>query len=293
MELQWPLILFTSFLAASAGLFGTQGIYALRGQAKKAQLPALIVSLVLLVIGGIAVFMHLEHWERIFNGFGHLSSGITQELIAIVLMVIVMVVFFIYIRRGGEEPEIPAWLAVLAIVVALALCIVMAHSYMMPSRPAWNSVLQVCSIIGAACIIGPGLMALLASATGADDAPANGNANIIGSIIGAVTTIAYAAVMGNAGGNLDNVGYYFDPVGPTRGISEATQLSAFSGDALAPTLVAIIGALVAVVCAFIGKKQGNWKVWGIIIAIAGCVAAIALRVVFYQMGATVYPFVDL
>ena len=91
MELQWPLILFTSFVAASAGLFCAQGVYALAGKGQKAQMPATIVSIVLLAIGGIAVFFHLTHPDRIFNGFGHMTSGITQELIAIVVMAVLLV----------------------------------------------------------------------------------------------------------------------------------------------------------------------------------------------------------
>ena len=78
MELQWPLILFTTLLAWAAGLFAAQCVWALRGKGARAQMPALITSAVLLVVGGIAVFFHLEHWERIFNGFGHMTSGITQ-----------------------------------------------------------------------------------------------------------------------------------------------------------------------------------------------------------------------
>ena len=108
MELQWPLILFTSFMAWAAGLFATQALYALRGKAGKTQLTALIVSVVLLAVGGIAVFMHLEHWERIFNGFGHLTSGITQELIAIVIMAIIMVIYFVFLRRTRDDVQVPA-----------------------------------------------------------------------------------------------------------------------------------------------------------------------------------------
>ena len=107
MELQWPLILFTAFVAWSAGLFGTQSVLAVMGKAKKAQMPMLITSIVLLAVGGIAVFFHLEHWERIFNGFGHLTSGITQELIAIVVLFVVMVVYFVYLRRSGDEAKVP------------------------------------------------------------------------------------------------------------------------------------------------------------------------------------------
>ena len=293
MELQWPLILFTSFLAWSAGLFGAQGVYALRGEAKKAQMPALITSFVLMVIGGIAVFLHLQHWERIFNGFGHITSGITQELIAIVVMFVIMVVFFVFIRRGGKEPEIPKWAAVLAIIVAVVLCVVMSHSYMMASRPAWNSALQVLSIVGAACALGPGTMAFFASRADADGASLNGKTNLIGTIVNCVTTLAYAIMMSQTGSMVSEVGYYFDPVGPTRGLTEATALTAFGGDSLVFTIVAIVCAALAVFCAYKGKKSGNWKVWGIAIAVLAFVGAICLRVVFYQMGASVYPYVDL
>ena len=89
MELQWPLILFSTLLAWAAGLFAAQCVWALRGKGARAQMPALITSAVLLVVGGIAEFFHLEHWERIFNGFGHMTSGITQELIAIVVLAVV------------------------------------------------------------------------------------------------------------------------------------------------------------------------------------------------------------
>ena len=99
MELQWPLILFTTLVAWSAGVFGTQAVLALRGEAPKAQLSCWITAAVLLAAGGIAVFFHLEHFERIFNGFGHLTSGITQELIAIVVLAVAAIVYLVYLRR--------------------------------------------------------------------------------------------------------------------------------------------------------------------------------------------------
>ena len=54
MELQWPLILFTTLVAWSAGVFGTQAVLALRGEAPKAQLSCWITAAVLLAAGGIA-----------------------------------------------------------------------------------------------------------------------------------------------------------------------------------------------------------------------------------------------
>ena len=84
METQWPLVIFTLFVCLTCGTLGGMSILALKGQGRNLQMTALITSAVSLVVGGIGAFLHLEHWERIFNGFGHLTSGITQELIAIV-----------------------------------------------------------------------------------------------------------------------------------------------------------------------------------------------------------------
>ena len=111
MELQWPLIVFTTLVAWSAGLFGTQALMAAFGTGKRAQVPAWICSAVLLAAGGIAVFFHLEHWERIFNGFGHLTSGITQELIAIVVLAAVAVAYLVMLRKSDDGASVPTWLA--------------------------------------------------------------------------------------------------------------------------------------------------------------------------------------
>ena len=170
MELQWPLILFTTLLAWSAGLFGFQAFAALRGWARKTQLTAWIAAAVLLAASGIAVFMHLEHWERIFNGFGHLTSGITQELIAIVVLAVVAVVYLVLLRKSGEG-TVPAWCAVVAMAVCAVLVVVCGHSYMMAARPVWDTVLAVCSLLGAALLAGPLTLVALAVLCGDDVAP--------------------------------------------------------------------------------------------------------------------------
>jgi DMSO reductase anchor subunit len=86
MELQWPLILFTFFMCLSSGILFAQSVLALKGEGRAFQNTSLVASFVAMVVGGIAVFLHLQHWERIFNGFGHITSGITQELIGVVLL---------------------------------------------------------------------------------------------------------------------------------------------------------------------------------------------------------------
>lgn len=295
MELQWPLILFTTLLAWSAGLFGTQAACSLRGVGAKAQTLALVCSVVLMAAGGIAVFFHLQHWERIFNGFGHLTSGITQELIAVVATLAVMAVYFMFLRRSGSEAKVPKWLAVVALVVSVALVCVSGHSYMMASLPAWDTVWQVGSLLGAACALGTGTMAVLCSlkGAGADAGSADSSSGLIcvvGQGANVVLTVAYVIAMAVSSSTFTSVSYWLDPVSPTQKIVDATALSPFAGDAAAFTVAAIVFALAGVAAALAGWKREGRKLWGIVAVTAALASAVFLRVVFCQMGVSIYPF---
>lgn len=291
MELQWPLIVFTTLVAWSAGLFGTQALMAAFGVGKKAQVPAWIASAVLLAVGGIAVFFHLEHWERIFNGFGHITSGITQELIAIVVFVIVAVAYFVMARKSADGGTLPKWMAVLAIVISVVLAAVCAHSYMMPARPAWNSVLEVLSIVGAACLLGPATVAVALAAKG-EDAAELGAPAVVGSAVGAVCTAAYAAYVQMSAGSFTEVGCYFDPTHPTKAMVDAG--AAIGDQAALLWLGAVaIGAIVPLACCLLAKKKGgaaSWKLFGAVAIIAALAGAICLRVAFYGAGLSVFMF---
>ena len=179
----------------------------------------------LLVVGGIAVFFHLEHWERIFNGFGHITSGITQELIAIVVLAVVAVIYLVYLRKN--EGAAPKWIAIVGIVVSVVLLLVMAHSYMMPARPAWDSVFQIISIVGAACVMGPATMAFLCSAVAklGEANPFENTLVVAGSAINVLTSVIYVAVMSIAGNSYASMGSYFDPTHPTYPMVDTTALN--------------------------------------------------------------------
>lgn len=289
MELQWPLIIFTTLMTWSAGLFATQCAFALKGEGKKAQMTAWITAAVLLVVGGVAVFFHLEHWDRIFNGFGHLSSGITQELIAIVVLAAVAIVYLVFLRKSEDGGSVPQWIAIAGIAISVILICVMGHSYMMASLPAWNSVLQILSLLGAACIMGPATMVFIMALKGEAGGTIGAQATLAGSIVNVVTTVAYVAAMAIAGSSLISVGYNFDPTTPTAGLV-VTSVSPFAGSSLVVTVLAIVFALIPAACAFAGKKQGAWKTWGAVAACSAVVGAVLLRIVFYQMGVSMFPF---
>ena len=286
MEIQIPLVIFTSLLAWSAGIFGTQCVMALRKEGSEIQIPSLICAAVVLIVGGIAVVFHLTNPFNIFNGFGHITSGITQELIAIVLLAVVMVLFFLMLRRS-EDGTVPAWLAVVGLVVCCALIIAMGHSYMMPSRPSWNSVLQLLSLAGAALVLGPATVATIAGLKGAQ-VESLGLYNVVGSIANAVLAFAFMAAMQASSGVFQSFAYYFDPTHPNYALVSGANMSLFSSDCMTATIAAACGAIIAVIAAFMGRKSGNWKVWGAVAVVAALIGVIALRVVMYVMGETLF-----
>ncbi len=292
MELQWPLILFTVFVAWSAGLFGAQSIAVLKGEGLKAQVTSVIASAVLLVIGGIAVFMHLQHWERIFNGFGHITSGITQELIAIVVLVIIMVIFFIQARKA--DGKVASWVAIAGIVVSLALIFVMAHSYMMPSRPAWDSIAWILAVYGSAFILGPSTFVVIVSMVDKDDPLKTATmVAMVGAIVGAIFTVVYLFSLQGVSSEFATVGYYFDVTHPTNELIDLAAITGvFTGDKAILTWggVVIIGCVLPIVFAVMGRMKGNWKVWGAATVVCGLVGAICVRVLFFQMGYLFFMF---
>ena len=279
MELQWPLIVFTTLVAWSAGLFGTQALMAAFGVGKKAQVPAWIASAVLLAVGGIAVFFHLEHWERIFNGFGHLTSGITQELIAIVVLAAVAVAYLVMLRKSDDGASVPKWLAWLSVALSVALVAVMAHSYTMAARPAWDSVLWILYVLGNACVLGPATFAFLMAAAPPAGPPA-GNA---------LAPLAFAIFLQLSAGSFADVGYYFDPTHPTEAMADAAATVGAQTPLLWLGAVAV-GAIVPLAAAFMGRRSGNWRLWAPVAIIAALAGAVCMRVAFYNLGLSVFMF---
>ena len=300
MELQWPLILFTTLVAWSAGLFGTQALMAVLGVGKKAQVPAWVASAVLLAAGGIAVFFHLEHWERIFNGFGHLTSGITQELIAIVVLAVVAVAYLVLMRKSDDGASVPKWLAWVSVALSVVLVAVMAHSYTMAARPAWDSVLWILYVLGNACVLGPATFLLLSAlaAGGPAGQPAEraadagapaGLAALAGAALNALATLAFAAFLQLSAGSFADVGLYFDPTHPTKAMADAAATVGSQAPLLWLGAVAV-GAVVPLAAAFMGKRSGNWRLWAPVAIAAALVGAVCMRVAFYNLGLSVFMF---
>ena len=288
MEIQWPLILFTFFNCLAGGIFLMQGILTLSGKGKAMQLASCVSAIVALAIGGLSVFFHLQHPLRMLNGFGHITSGITIELIFVIVFAIAVVLYFLMMRRS-EEGVAPKWCAVLAIVVSLALPFATGDSYLMSAIPVWDTMLLPLYYVVATVMLGGLAAMIIAGATKADDAvKLSATVAFVGAVVCAVVSVIYAVAISGMGANYTEMQYYFDPTHPNVAMANPANVSLFTGDSLAALVVAIIALVVALVGALLGKKQGAWKVWGAVVAIAGLVCAVALRIMMYTMGETLF-----
>ena len=300
MELQWPLILFTFFLSLCGGTMAVQGLLTLMGVGKKMQNASLVVSAVSLVVGGVAVFMHLEHWERIFNAFGSLLagngtavSGITLELWFCVLFALMLVLYFLFMRRS-EDGMAPKWCAVLAIVIGLALPAATGDSYLMPSIPAWNTPLLIVYYVCNAVLLG-GLVATVIAFTSKDTAAYATTAKVAlaGGVVTLIVVVAYAAVI-NSFGQFGTIDYYFDPVHPDTPMvdSAAVNASILTGSQAAPFwgLAVVVGLVAPIALAFIaqrGDKPRDLPLAGTALACA-VVGSFAWRCILYVVAISIF-----
>ena len=282
MEAQWPLIIFTLFVCLTCGIFGAMSILALKGQGRQLQFTSLISATVSLAIGGFGAFLHLEHWERIFNGFGHITSGITQELIGCVALAVIIVAWFVVLRGGKEIPKALAWIT---LAVAVLMLVATGHSYLMPARPAWGIALIVFYVANA-CLLGAVAMWLI-SIMKKDEA--SEGSSIQFAIVGSVVQLAAMAVYTIACSmtKFADFGFYADPTSMTTAPTHVDSLLAImvSGDGALMFWCSIACAVVALVCAIAAKKKvGASKPYMIIAVIVAIASSILFRVLFYQLG---------
>lgn len=282
MEAQWPLIIFTLFVCLTCGIFGAMSILALKGQGRQLQFTSLISATVSLAIGGFGAFLHLEHWERIFNGFGHITSGITQELIGCVALAVIIVAWFVVLRGGKEIPKALAWIT---LAVAVLMLVATGHSYLMPARPAWGIALVVFYVANA-CLLGAVAMWLI-SIMKKDEA--SEGSSIQFALVGSVVQLAAMAVYTIACSmtKFADFGFYADPTSMTTAPTHVDSPLAImvSGDGALMFWCSIACAIVALVCAIAAKKKvGASKPYMIIAVIVAIASSILFRVLFYQLG---------
>lgn len=292
MYIQWPFVIFMLFFCAAAGMICGLGVLVFRGKARGAYLPGLIVSAVLVVASGVSAFVYLPHWERIFYSFTHLSSGIARELLGIVVAAVVLVVFFVLLRKAGKDEPLPKWLGALLAVVGLAMAITGASSYYVLSRSTGMNLTTILYYLDGVVVMGAsGLWALTSLMGEKDLAKKFGIVTLASALVLAVLVVAFYLVAQSA--SFTGMQTYFDPTNPTK--QPVTGTSAFSR-VLAGQGAAMFwgGALVAgaVVPALLGLLSllgiGQDKVFSVAAFLCAVVGSAFFRAVFYVLGIMVF-----
>ena len=299
MEMEWPLILFTFFVCLASGILLGQGVVTVLGKGKSMQLASLVGSLVALAVGGISVFFHLQHWERIFNGFGHITSGITLEFIGCVVFFVVLVVYFLMMRRA-EDGMAPKWCGVLAIIMGVAMPAITGDSYLMEAIPVWDTFLLPVYYVFNAVFFGGLSVLVIAALTKCDDV--NDTAiwlAIGGGVATAVALIAYAVFINSLGGVYSDITYYFDPTLPDSSMIDVQE--DFVGTVLAGSNAplfwigaVIVGVALPVVAAFMAKRALAGGKQQQVLPMAGAGLACALaggicwRMILYMVAVSIF-----
>ncbi|MDM8287921.1 hypothetical protein QUW41_01175 [Slackia piriformis] len=287
MDIQWPLVLFTLGLCAASGLLAVEGAFIARGKGRKAHMPVIAVCAILVVLGGVSSFFHLQHWERIFNGFGHVTSGITQELIAIVAMAVVLIASFAVARKTEEDGVLPAWLGIVSLVVGVATVLVSAHAYGMSARPAWDTVGTYLCFLGGAFVMGASLLWAIGAVVKDPDLSGSGTLTALGGIIALVCLVAFCFLA--QAGDYEMLLSYSDPILPTsEAVSNAGIVSDafFGGGAWMFWGVAVVvGAAIPLALGLASRKmQGNVLALSVGSAACALVGGAFFRAVFFLVG---------
>ncbi len=293
MELQWPLIVFTLFVCISTGTLATVSIAAAREGYGATERPALAVSFVCAVVGGLASVFHLETPTRYFGQFGNLSSGINHEIIGLALLCLMIAIYFVQLRRHGHVHVVVRVLSVLASVL---LVYMMADSYMMASKPAWNTFLLPVYYLANAAVLGLVCFAVIAHVCkigSAEQKTLNGAALVaLGVFVFAVG--CYAVFLGRLDASVYSVSLYLDAtmhqtlIDPTL-----TGQRLFVGD-LALLFwggIVVVGLACPAAALVIARKKPAVSFGGNVAALVCLLAGnVAFRAVLYVVGATLLVY---
>lgn len=298
MEAQYPLIFFTLFLCLTSGMLGFQGWLLLVGKGdKRFHTTMIIVEAISLVVGGVASFLHLHHWERIFNGLMHMSSGITQELIAAIVIAVTLVILFVFLRKGSAgAPDVPKWAGALALVVGLAMGFVTAHSYDMVAIPAWSNLTLYLYYYSSELVLGAAGTWAVSAIAKQDDAM-NATLARLAVIAGVVSAVA-VVICGFYYTTIEfgNVGISFHTTDPTApAVNQEAVLASPFGGSNAPLFwggAVLVGSVAVAICGLIKMRKGSsghapFAVVALLCALAG---GVCFRIVLYVVAETFYGY---
>lgn len=172
MDIQWPLVLFSTLAGCGGVVFACAGLAGLRGIGEKTRVRAAVAAIVLLVVGGCASVFHLAQKANIMAAAANVFSfsGISVELIFLGINVVLAVVYVVMAVRSASEGVLKVVGAV-GIVTGLIMAFVTGNGYVMESQQYWNTVTLPLAYLGSSMLSGAAVYgALMVSAGEEKDA---------------------------------------------------------------------------------------------------------------------------
>lgn len=132
---EFPLFVFTTLGGLGAGFYFACTIWSVEGKRKNVFVA--FISLALLVIGGIALMLHLGHPERLLNAFSNPAAGITQEAVVSTLFGACLFLDLVICFFKGKVEKPLRWICS---ALGIVLSCVMGYAYFSyASMDAWHA----------------------------------------------------------------------------------------------------------------------------------------------------------
>ena len=235
---EFPLFLFTTLVGLAAGGNAANVVcdLVLKRDAGKRGLVFAAVCLVLLAVSSLAVTAHLHHPERVLNAFSNLSSSLTQEGIAAMVLGVLFVAD-VAVRAKRKTACMP--LRVVGAVAALVMVAVMAHAYFTVwGNAAWARVETLLFFVVCTLACGFALVAAVFGDVASDKRFAVAGCAL--QVLSAVAMAAEAAVFASVG---------FSPVPFAAGaVLSAVAAAAAAVSAAKPQVAGVSGKVALVAC---------------------------------------------
>lgn len=304
MELQWPLIFFTLFVAAGAGFYCTAAASALTGKATEIQRPSLIAGTATLIVGGLCSVFHLQTPLNYFNQLGNFASGINQEIVALGISIMVAAIALFVMKNDAQHGMSKAVAGVLG-VASLVLVCVMAHSYLMPAIPTWDTLLLPVYYLANTAVFAALAFGLMERAVGIAESSSKASVAAIVALAALVTiSIAYVAYFGSVdyaprlwwdgnGGPVDAAGAATAvPAADPSAIAGAIFAGAYAGLFWGVAIIAgAVAPAIAVALAWRKPLAKNASIAAYVGSIAlVCAGGIAFRALLYVSAASYFLY---
>ena len=267
METQWSLVLFTVISGIGAWSFATSMLQALANKGKLPSKVETIVSMVLLIVGGIVSATHLKHVDRIFEALNHPTSGIFVEAALIGVLCVLLFIYLVMIIRKVDEKPLKV-VGTITMLIAIVFPFMCGYSYMMSARQAWMTIALPLAYCLTPAAGGAGLAALLKAQAGASKKELTFTA-MLTCVFGLLGIVVSAAFFAYASGWL----------GQAQPGCIAWIVATF-----------VCGIISAIVGAYGFKKPENALACGVVACLFSCVCAIAMRVGMWAIGTPLMDF---